>query len=232
MYKEQQRKHDPDFETVAKNFERDFRRLKLLMSKAEARNEEQAFFALELKARRLRMEPRAKAIYWLTCWFDGIEPGGVSRFEKFGSRVYELVSDFGGSISKPLYALGATIFIFAGVYGWLGDRCGDPLNPDEVQQRIVQLAGDQKNNPEIVKRLRLSDAAFTQEPLRWNEAFVLAAARTLLPIGRQEGRFEWWDRTVELAPFCTFVAGAVHRIISVLLIFLFALTVRRHFQIS
>ena len=94
-------------------FEAAFRTLKLAMESNRDRIEEGRFFRLELLARRNRRD------------------AAVPRWERWASWLYEVSSDYGNSIARPLVWIAASLVIM-GVSGTkiaaLASRCA-PKRP-------------------------------------------------------------------------------------------------------
>ena len=95
-----------------------YRELKLGMKRIEAHPQEDAFFRLEMLARK-HQEPWArKGLYWL----------------------YELASDYGQSIARPLGWLVVFFGIFFGLYWGFPQLLGNGNMPDDHISNALQLA--------------------------------------------------------------------------------------------
>jgi hypothetical protein len=86
-----------------------YRTLKLAMENIRNRVEEAHFYRLELQARRMRRD------------------AGVPRWERWTSYAFEWVSDFGLSLTRPLWWLGGLTLGFALLYLMLGTWWANPL---------------------------------------------------------------------------------------------------------
>lgn len=184
----------PTDQEVSRHFEeyeRAFRTLKLAMEGLRARREEARFYRMELRARRARPSS------------SGPGPKEVSRTEKAISHIYELTSDFGESLLKPLIALVMLWMIATGIY--------------------AILVGD----------LPFGCIAVVDPNCGISPSVAIAAERTWLPFLAQSApSAQWWANAASaVQPWAGFLE-IIHRMSAIVLIFLFALAARRKFQIS
>ena len=129
-------------------------------------------------------------------------PKEVTISEKVVSHLYERVSGFGDSLLIPLLWLSAL---------WGGSAIVYSL-----------LVGD----------LPLT-CTFLDSGCRLSPATVIAAERTWFPLANQSAQMlAWLDESTRGVELLAAVIGIIHRIIAAILIFLFALAIRRKFQIS
>src|SRR3546814_19120675 len=84
------------------------------MSKHHAHAEEMMFFKLEMQARRYKTHGPSKSLYW----------------------IYEICSDYGQSITRPLIGLGCVFAIFTVVY-WLAKYGGKPFPNWEAASSLL-----------------------------------------------------------------------------------------------
>lgn len=167
-----------------------FRKLKLSMEEIRHRIEEQRFYRYELLARRRRSD------------LD------VPRWEWLVSHFYEWISDFGGSILRPM----AGLFLCLVPIGWILAYLFSLASPEHNFE--VQWGGEP--DPEI-----------------WNSlAFSLS---NVFPFGVfGEIRSEIFER-FDSMPGLRLVFGAlatIQSIFALILVFLTGLAIRRRFQIS
>ena len=190
------------------DLERSYRTLKQAMEAVRHRNEEARFFKLELQARRKRHD--------------------IPGWERWASYAYEVLSDYGGSVSRPLTWLLILWISCATFVGFQVDRVcthhvltsntSDILNaacPHEVTlERNMLQAG--------FEALTFSGANMVPLPkaLSGETVHEDAAARVLTQYANPGWRFA-------LALVTTF-----QTLLSLALIFLTGLALRRRFQIS
>jgi uncharacterized protein YjbI with pentapeptide repeats len=108
---------------------RAFRRLTLICEEIRNRRDAAKFYRLELKAARLR---------WST-----------NAFERFVSWAYDVVSDYGESLVRPLLALGVVVAAFAAA-GWSIEAGRDPSSPSRW------LAQQARFDPDFLDAARYS----------------------------------------------------------------------------
>ena len=167
--------------------ERAFRKLKLSMEEVRNKIQEQEFYRMELLARRRR---RDKSVPW---------------WERQISRLYEAVSDFGGSIMRPLGWLGVLLILIWPVAYLFG------LTPDG---RDFHFALGDKIDPEL-----------------WNAfGFSLSNVFPFGPFG--ETRKEFLDALTPGWKLGVGMLATLHSLASIILVFLSGLAIRRRFQIS
>ncbi len=218
------------FDQKAHAFERSFRSLKLAMERESAHREAARFFRLELKARAARLPLPTE---------NGSRD--VTRIEKYSSALYGMFCGHGERMLWPLAWLGVLWCVAAiGIVdiAWRADNTVKShlvfedthicAPTDNLVNCILKKTPDE---PICRASLALDDAPRARIDLR--EALVLAGERTFIPIIIQEDdRFSWWTRTVEEKPLAAFLFGLFHRVLAIILIFLFGLSLRRRFQIN
>lgn len=164
-----------------KEFEQAYRRLKLLMQQQGARNEEQAFYALEIKSRIQRRD--------------------IPLFEKLFAWLYGLTSDYGQSVTRPFGGLAATAVLFGAVFIWLSFAAGQEYSFDNVGSYLAR---------NLVPGLLVRD---------------------LTQSGSSPYQV-WVDALLKAYGAGFYLLATLHAIFNLILWFLFALALRRRFQIS
>ena len=164
-----------------KEFEQAYRRLKLLMQQQGARNEEQAFYALEIRSRIQRRD--------------------IPLFEKLFAWLYGLTSDYGQSVMRPFGGLGATAILFGALLVWLSFASGHGYSFDNVASYLAR---------NLVPGLLVRD----------------------LTQGSSSPYQVWVDALLKAYGAGFYLLATLHAIFNLILWFLFALALRRRFQIS
>jgi hypothetical protein len=205
---------------------RAFRRLTMICEEVRNRRDAANFYRLELKATRLR---------WRT-----------NPFERFFSWAYDLVADYGESIARPLIVLGVVIGGFAAIY-WATEE------GTETGARSRWVAPQASFDPDFIDAARYSLSRVfpfgpwvdSDEPLTVEEGGAQGARpapdcsfrERLLAVG--ECRPEAWAAgeardasEVAAHRLLLSVLATTQSVLAILLGFLFALAVRRRFQIG
>ena len=182
--------------------EQDFRNLKDHMGKLSATTERQDFHALEIAARMRRAT-------------------GVTPFEKFIGRFYQLASNYGRNPIRPLIGIAAIFIISVFGTGLLADRLQTgPSAP-------CLFAWSQPNCEFAV--LPNSES---QESRIWKEIIAQNAQRTVFPVFRVKSEFGTTKEVEARFPLMSTGLTLLQTGLSIALIFLFLLTIKRRFQMS
>jgi hypothetical protein len=160
-----------------------YRTLKLAMEQVRARDEEGMFYALEIESRRRRDDT----------------PGAVKLF----SFLYEVGSDYGRSLVRPLVLLGGVTLVFYLLYAALGTD-GREAYPGEPFGMAVE---------QIVRPFAILTAGYER-----------AAGYS------ESGR--WTLDLLHSAPFLAPTLALVQSVASLGLIALFLLALRRRFRMA
>ncbi|WP_138513225.1 pentapeptide repeat-containing protein [Maricaulis alexandrii] len=211
----------------AYSHESDYRTLKRLMEHIGARNEEQRFFALELKARRARRLPDPSET-------NQTRDHDVKAWEAFFAGLYGAISDYGQSLTRIFGWLGGLWVVMAGVYLCLALTVPRPAPtpPEAGRPRLVSALNEAAPPPPTRWQQYMTDnrtAAFTG-PL------LYSLEMTLVPVVNPGGHHPWTDALEAPGagrhPYWFALVRMVHRLLSIPLLFLFLLTLRRRFQID
>ena len=223
-------------QTPAARFESSYRRLKLLMRGIGAHIEEQRFFALELRARKARTDD------------------DIKRWEKLAADAYGKLADYGQSALRPLLWLGASIIVFASAYNSLAYSACAFNNMSCSPSASVPLASTEP--PWIDARpapVRLFEK-YAAQPFvgviaHWSDAprrcfeklrylpgpLLFTVELGLIPVSDPIGHHTWAKSLSEQNTWQSGVFAFLRmtqRLISLILIFLTALALRRRFQIG
>ncbi len=201
-----------------------FRTLKLAMEAQSDKDREQRFYRYELKARMRRPSTR----WW----------------EKRVSGLYGLTANYGASIARPFFSLAVMMVAFSALYWAVANAAGLPqgaaLAPSAVTVQTTHAAQDTEWAANVWPALDFSmSQTFRPFGVWWGPGMPEIPAAP----GRSEASLE--DRLAS-APWRVQLAHAlgqgwwtavkfvatVQSLLSVILLFLFALAVRRRFQIS
>ncbi|KCZ88064.1 hypothetical protein HJA_10795 [Hyphomonas jannaschiana VP2] len=142
----------------------------------------------------------------------------VSMWEKAVAAMYGAVSDYGSSVARPFVALFAGLIVFSTVYLAIGLAVDPPVDPSAPEVSVVS-----------------QDMVWQSWEFSWNNTFrPLSALSTDAPregdVSRLQGRL-LYDHGGAVAALVRGVA-TLQSLLSVVLAFLFALAVRRRFQID
>ncbi len=226
----------PDVKTVRANaakdapeFERAYRRLKLLMRQQGAHLDEQRFFALELRARQAR-DPKTDK--------------DVKRWEIWAAWAYGALADYGASVLQPLRVLAVVwVLAFTG-YAALGAAAG--VLPEAERAGLASQAQDSwRVRPQdrhafvwvraiaAVSRYKVERDLRPVAPLAG--PLVFAAEISLAPVANPIRHHPWAMRLQEKGDGWAAAFSAlrlIHRLCALPLLFLFALALRRRFQMG
>jgi hypothetical protein len=196
----------------AAEFERAYRRLKNLMEDIRARGEEGRFFTLEIRSRMKRVGDKE-----------------VSFAERLAARLYGGLADYGRSITRPFL----WIVVLAGLLtllGWGISRappvCGLFSLPSVEGVSPVSCALPPAGPPLAASSLVL----FFLQSL-----FPLFLFSQLDLFGSTSGTSSWIEYLLTSGTWRSLVfdiGSIVHAVLNVILWFLFALALRRKFQID
>lgn len=210
----------------APQFEQAYRRLKLLMSGMGAHIEEQRFFACELRARQARRPETDTDI-------------------KFGepsvAALYGLIADYGRSFVRPLWGLLAVWMLTSLLYVGLLQGVHEPTANSISLTRPPGL-NEPYEVPSLSDRFK---EHLDSERQRWRAKayvfsqiagpMVFAAEITLAPVANPIRHHPWAMAVNEAGPGWSAAFSLlrlIHRILALPLIFLFALALRRRFQLG
>jgi len=185
------------------NLEHDFRNLKDFMGKLSATTERQDFHALELSARMRRTDK------------------AVTVFEKCIGYFYKIASDFGRNTVRPLIGI-ALVFIVS-VFGTA--LMADSLETGETSPCLFAMSGDHCDFVFIPK-------TDSREAGMWREIIAENAQRTLFPIFKVKTDFTLSGEITAAYPLRSTFLTLLQAGFSIVLIFLFLLTIKRRFQMS
>ena len=178
------------------------RTLKRAMADAEDIHREQQFFRMALIARRHRP---TRFMFWN-------RESSVGVFETITSHLYGLMGDYGASIFRPVISFMAVCLLFAALYtGWMHGAGGDPLSACDAPTRIDALAGPLEFSFKQGFRPFFIWASSVHSPC-WTESFETAVG----PLGWVGVR----------------LVATAQSILSIALLFLTGLALRRKFQIG
>lgn len=217
----------------AREFEKGYRRLKLLMGGMGAHIEEQRFFACELRARQTR-DPKTDQ--------------DIKTWEVLAARAYGTFADYGRSAVRPVFWLGALWAGFFFLYSFLAvGSCALPETGCPVRHQIAEGV-DRANPPTqlmegyaVLPQLRRDLFALTRAGGQvlsegvMNGPFLFAAELTVAPVANPIRHHEWAQSLVERGDGWSTLFGFarwLHRVLALPLIFLFALALRRRFQLG
>ena len=207
-------------------FEQAYRRLKLLMGGMGAHIEEQRFFACELRARQARRPETDPDI-------------------KFGepsvAALYGLIADYGRSFIRPLWGLLAVWMLTSVLYAGLLQGVHEPQANSISLTRPPGL-NEPYEVPSSSNRLK---EHLDSERQRWRAKayvfhqivgpMVFAAEITLAPVANPIRHHPWAMALNEAGPVWAAAFSLlrlIHRILAIPLLFLFALALRRRFQLG
>jgi hypothetical protein len=192
------------------------------------------FFRHQLKAQRLEAPSTFRAfaerpLYWLL----------VKPIEKLLRLTYEVVADYGLSLIRPIVFLIASVFAFAAlVWAWEGGGLGKPKSPFWSAHAVYAPAAPVDSD--FLGALSFSAArVFPFGP--WGEVKApdegkgqcsFAARHLAVDHCRPDGVDLPRPTALEGHRLAVRAVAVVQSILAALLIFLFALAVRRRFQIT
>lgn len=220
----------------AREFEKGYRRLKLLMGGMGARIEEQRFFACELRARQTR---------------DPGTDNDIQTWEVWAAWAYGILADYGRSAARPVICLFYLSGVFAFLYMTLA-MCsgvmGEPRVSAFTEVPVVQTA---RTEPPFVdppffqyQFKRLDYALSSSWHRKQTELAILAhyagpivfsAEITFAPVADPTRHHDWAQDLKAAGPGWSAAFSFLrlfHRILALPLIFLFALALRRRFQLG
>ncbi len=199
-----------------------YRRLKLIMRDIGSHIEEQRFFALELKARQMRTD--------------------VKRWELWAAAAYGGLADYGRSAVRPLYWLTGVLAVFAVAYSVLALSAGVVTAPGaDAPARSALIHVVDRPHPaaafargvaetHIGRKIRI-----LEQGRRLSGPIIFAAEITVVPVANPVSYHDWARRLNERDGGWSTAFSALrllNRILAVPLLFLFALALRRRFQIG
>ena len=182
--------------------EQDFRNLKDHMGKLSATTERQDFHALEIAARMRRTT-------------------GVTLFEKIIGRFYKVASNYGRDPIRPLIGIAAIFVISVLGTGLMADRL-------QTGPSAPCLFAWSQPQCEFV----ILPSSGTQESRIWKEVIAQNAQRTVFPVFRIKSEFNTTKDVETRFPLISTTLTLIQTGLSVVLIFLFLLTIKRRFQMS
>jgi hypothetical protein len=134
----------------------------------------------------------------------------VTAIEKGVSWLYGLASGYGDSLLAPIGALTVLWLAFALIYGALAGVFLEAPAP-----ACLAAEGATAACPSLQTLL------------------VFSGRHTFLPVVMTDpDQAQWWFDATRASPLIPFLAEFIHRLASAVLIFLFALALRRRFQIN
>jgi hypothetical protein len=226
----------PDVDTRFKAMESAFRTLKLAMETNRDRAEEGRFFRLELLAKRQRRDDQ------------------VPLWERVTSRLYGALADYGDSITRPLGWLFSLLVVMGAVYWGIGARLNSHADifvpdPPSAQDCLRPVKGDEYCKKYNIVRAQIGtiqtrevgDGRVWSEhdmwsamTFSWNNVFRPFSALSAEAVGPYEPS---WASAVLYGygpgyGLAVRMLASVQSLVSILLVFLFALAMRRRFQIS
>ena len=215
------------------DYEASYRRLKRIMGGIGSHIEEQRFFALELIARQQRKD--------------------VNIWERRVAADYGLIADYGRSFVRPLMALAVVCVVMSGLYAGLAGF-GGALSPPASVMASAQTPITTVQRYDAPPYTRPSVWARTADERSWVQdqflrhqarklavlsqvsgPLVFAAEITLAPVANPVRHHGWALRLNEKGGAWSAAFSAlrlIHRMLALPLIFLFALSLRRRFQLG
>jgi hypothetical protein len=200
-----------------------YRRLKLIMRQIGSHIEEQRFFALELKARQKRDD--------------------VAVWERWAAAAYGGLADYGRSAVRPLYWLAGVWAAFAVSYTLLASGAGvlpemaqwPAPEPEHEQGWVVDpphpLTGVWTHRDALARQ---SGATLGSAFTRYSGPVVFAFEITVVPVANPVRNHTWSEALNDRDGYSTAFSllRLLNRMMAVPLLFLFALSLRRRFQIG
>lgn len=219
----------------APHFEQAYRRLKLLMGGMGAHIEEQRFFACELRARQAR-NPKTDR--------------DIKSWEVFAARAYGALADYGRSALRPVAWLVAVWMLFFTAYTALAFQT-EALS---LSEPAITQAESEPASENVLTRWGLSEpwASHIEQGLGQAKRVVITTGQaglkgltsgplafslelTVAPIGNPI-RYHGWAQEIaargDIGSTVFSILRTLNRILAIPLIFLFALALRRRFQLG
>jgi hypothetical protein len=204
---------DPDHHEAA------FRRLKLIMRGIGSHIEEQRFFALELRARQKRDD--------------------VAAWERWAAAAYGGLADYGRSAVRPLAWLAGVwagfTLIYAAMAGWAGVLPPLPAQPAASYSYVIDRPPPAVEFGATLIAHQVNTKIETAQRARQMAGpAIFALELTAVPVASPVSNHVWsaeLNRRPGWSTAFSFVR-LINRIVSVPLIFLFALSLRRRFQLG
>lgn len=207
---------------LARDFEQAYRRLKLLMRQQGSHLEEQKFFELELRARQAR-DPKTDK--------------DVKRWEVWGAALYGAFAEYGSSIARPVLWLLGVWLVAAVCYGALAHQAG----VYETERAPSAFVADEattafgQDGPGRFDGVRRTFASMKDQYGGRAGPVVFAAEITLAPVANPIRQHDWAQRLEAKGDGWSAAFSAlrlIHRLFAIPLLFLFALALRRRFQLG
>lgn len=185
------------------DLERAFRAMRMALGAAGAKASENRFFQLEMTARYRR-------------------PGSaqIGPLERGLAYLYRITSNFGQSLVRPLVTWSVAMLIFAMAFWAMGK-----VGPGDVIAHLP-WPGRPDLDPDLGQALQLAIAS----ALRPFEVWSVSFERQLIP--GPGARLTWLGALFAGAPLAARLWSSLASLSSLTLLFLFALAVRRRFQVG